>query len=400
MFNFNKYLSSGTRTYKRLSNNYNNISKIKINNTHNNNNKLLFTSPLSSNNNNNNKYNEIKFYSTTSHSSTPPPIPPTYGRSRVFFSQTFDNGNGSISNKILNIFGIVVVSSAALSLGMFFYDDGEQNDEYIFRILTYFPSTPPFSLLDRNGYIKKLVEEYKEGTISPAGLKVIAMIASTLDGNKYLLKYDMFDIVCEKLISKKETTLSNSDRDFYILYHLSFNAKKAVPQEIVQKTDKIHFYRYFGDNKKKLSELEEMKESFKINTKDVLVSLVIAPIYAFAIFSRRISPPLVLKSLRTSAYVSSMVMCGPLLKDYMNQNLFNTCESFKCHALKSQLPLLGYGFLLVKCSGYPFISWILPVFTTLLLTKSYEAYRYIPKVTEFLGKKNPQNNAFSVEKSL
>lgn len=99
--------------------------------------------------------------------------------------------------------------------------------------------------MDKKGYIKKLVQEYKEGTISPTGLKIIALIASTLDGDKYLLKYDMFDIVCEKVISKKETTLNNSDQDFFILFRLSFNSKKAVPNEIVQKTEKTHFYRFF-----------------------------------------------------------------------------------------------------------------------------------------------------------
>ncbi|KAM9958829.1 hypothetical protein ACTFIW_012418 [Dictyostelium discoideum] len=401
MFNFNRYLASNTRPYKWLSNN-SNISKFTINNK--NNNKLLFTptfsniNNLNNNNNNNNKYNEIKFYSTTPpNSSTPPPIPPTFGKISFFFTQTFDKGNGSVSNKFLNLVGLTIVSSALFSLVMYFFDNAVQDDEYMYRILNYFPSTPPFLLMDKKGYIKKLVQEYKEGTISPTGLKIIALIASTLDGDKYLLKYDMFDIVCEKVISKKETTLNNSDQDFFILFRLSFNSKKAVPNEIVQKTEKTHFYRYFTENEKRLSELEGMVESFKINSKDVLLSLIVAPMFAFAIFSRRVSPTTLFNSMKRSAVTSGMVMSGPLLRDYMNENLFDNCENFTCHALKSQLPFVGYGLFLLQCSHFSFISWVLPVFTTLFITKSFEAYRYIPKVTEFLRKKKPRDTDFSVE---
>ncbi|KAK5578896.1 hypothetical protein RB653_008571 [Dictyostelium firmibasis] len=397
MFNFNKCINTSFRAYKKLANGSNNVSKLIINNKDNS--KLLSsTSPLSNGCANNNKNNGIKFYSTKP---PIPPIPPTQGnlRSYLFLYHNVDKGNGSYSNILLDLIGLAIVGTSLMSLIMYYFDSGKQDDEYMFRILNYFPSTPPFKLMDRNGYIKKLVREYKEGTITPAGLKVIGLIASTLDGDKYLLKYDMFDIVCEKIISKKDLVLNRSDPDFFILYRLAFNSKKAVPNEIVQKTEKNHIFRFLEENQKSLSDLEGFFDSFKIKYMDVILAgLVAAPIITLGIFRNRVSPAVVFKSVGRSSLVTSVAISAPLLKEQMNQHLFNECENYTCHALKSQIPMIAYGSLLVYLSTLPFVSWVLPICTTLALTKSYDGYKYYSKIAGYLRKKQQTN--LSVEKTI
>ncbi|EGC35116.1 hypothetical protein DICPUDRAFT_152582 [Dictyostelium purpureum] len=363
------------------------INKLKIDKsstlvlkTNNNNNKFIINQFQLLNNTNKNNINQFGKRSFCSSSKPEPPK----NESKLFnlmsgktYSKFYnkDKGTFSLSNHFLLIFGISCIAFSLPAFIMYFFgNDGTLDDVEVFKLMNYyFNFYFPFRIVDQKGYIKNMVERYKDNTISEMDFRSIeGMITNpSLDHIDYLEKYGFSKAVFDKILEKKGH-LNKNDKEMYLVL-LMMMTGRSVPDEVLKKTD---FESTFKDNTTQNRNIlmeygSKAKSMFEINKTDLLISaLVAAPITSYLAFRFKLPMMYVFRSMSRSSFVTAALISTPLINKAFQSFSLSKSNEIGQHIIATRVANIAFGSFLIYLSTLPFITVLAPISLTLFITKS------------------------------
>jgi len=263
----------------------------------------------------------------------------------------------SLSNLTLMAVSLGFTISSLVSYVFYIMENTEQRKEnYLVTIANYFWWCPPYKVWEKNGEFNSLLENLRNNTLSPTEKQLLCLLAISDVGADFLLRNNVYEILYERFKDLKNQGVEpkHIPPGYYsILLQLAIQGKKHIADDDAQN-------RFF----------ESMAPLFKIQSGDVIASMIGAAAMSFLAFRKR--PAILGKAVVNSVLATGLFLSAPIYYRKLQDSFVGDSNSLSTYATKLQVFTIGYNFTLFFVSCLPYISWIIPIATIVPIKKSIE----------------------------